>query len=153
MAVEHHPTTEEQDQRETDLGKVLNPGGPLSSKLRVLHVGPGHAFGGVGESVDLGFLLGEGLDDAHAVYVLVDDGGDVGETRLGDPRNREERSSHADPDEVHRWHDGQSDERKPRVNAEHEGERNDADGALHHDEWRKRRIHLHASDIAVGAAD
>ena len=42
-------------------------------------------------------LLGrERLHDAHAVDVLVDDGRDLGEARLGQPRDREHVAPHAD---------------------------------------------------------
>ena len=52
-------------------------------------------------------LGGERLDDADAVDVLVDDGGDVGEPRLDQPGHGEHRLSHPhaeDIDERHRRH-------------------------------------------------
>jgi hypothetical protein len=115
VAVHDHPSAAEQHQGESQLGQVLDPGGPDGSNVGVLDVGPRHALGGVGEAVDLRLFLREGLHHANAVDVLVHDGRDLGQTRLGDPGDGEHDATHLDADDVENRHHDHGDEREAQL--------------------------------------
>ncbi len=95
----------------------------------------------------------ERLHDPHSVDVLVDDGGDVGQARLDEPRHREHLLPHADADDVDERHRRHRHQRERHVDRQHLREREQRDAALHEDARREREVHLHRTDVGVRARD
>ena len=122
VLVDDHPSADEQDEDEADLGEVLHQWGEAGAQVGVLDVAPLHPVGRRGQLAQLLLLGGEAAHDAHAVDVLVHDGRHLGQAGLDDPRHREERLPHLhahDVDERHRRH---GHEGQRHADGEHEGE-------------------------------
>ena len=146
------PAVEEHD-RLAEAGQVLEQRRPLGPDVGVLHVRPLGAHRRAGQVLQLLVLGRERLHHAHAVDVLVDDGGDVGEARLDEPRHREHLLPHAHADDVDERHRRHRDQRERHVDREHLREREDRDAALHEDRRREREVHLHRADVGVRTRD
>ena len=99
----------------------------MSASVTIAHCGL-RVGRGAGQLVRLG---GEGLHDADAVDVLVDDGRDLGQARLREPRDREHVVAH--PHRARRRSARRHrDERETDVDRQHHGE---------HGEGRQRQRH------------
>ena len=101
LAVDGQPPAVGQHGGQADPGQVLHERGVGGPGVGLAHVGPAQALGGPGQPGDLALLGGEGLHDADAVDVLVDDGGHVGLAGGDDPREREDEVPQLRPDDVH----------------------------------------------------
>ena len=110
VSVDHHVATEEKDESETGLRQVLERRGPLRPQVGVFDVSPLELVGRLGKRAELVGLGGEGLHDADAVDVLVDDRRDVREPRLDQPGDGEHRLPHPHPGEVDEGHRRHGDE-------------------------------------------
>ena len=152
-AVDDHVAAEQQDQGQPHLGQVLDEGGEAGPEVGVFDVAPPQPVGRPGQRAELLLLGGEGLDHPHAVDVLVDDGGHVGQPGLDDPRHREHRLPHLDAGQVDEGHGGHGDEGQGHVDGQHEAEGHDGDGALDQDGRREGHVHLDRADVRVGPRD
>ena len=153
LLVDDHPAADEQHEDEADLGEVLHERGEAGAEVGVLDVAPLDPVGRIGQLPQLLLLGGEAAHDAHAVDVLVHDGRHLGQPGLDEPRNGEERLPHLHSDDVDERHGRHGDESQRHADGEHEGERDQRDGALHQDHRGERQVHLHRADVRVGPRD
>ena len=85
LPVDDEVAPEHEDEDEPHLGEVLDQRRETGPQVGILDVGPLHLFGGRRHLPELLLFGGERLDHAHAVGVLVDHGGHVGQAGLDHP--------------------------------------------------------------------
>ena len=93
VVVDDEPSAHEQHEDETHLREVLHQRSEACAQVGILDVAPLHPVGRRRQLPELLLLGGEAADDAHAVDVLVDHGGHLGQAGLDDPRHGEELTS------------------------------------------------------------
>ena len=153
LPVDREVAAVEEHQRLAEPRQVLDDRREPRPDLCLLHVCPLGALGAAREQLQLLGLRGERLHHSHALDVLVDDGGDVGEAGLDQPRHREHPLAHLESGDEDERHRRERDERERHVDRHHQDEGEHDDAALHEDERRLRQIHLHGADVRVGAGD
>ena len=153
MAVDDHVAPDQQHQGQPQLGQVLDGRRPAGPQVGVLHISPLDLVGCLGQRPQLLLLGGERLHHPHAVDVLVDDGGHLGQPGLDDPGHREHRLPHLHTGEVDERHGDHGHESQGHVDPEHEAEGDQGDAALHQDHGGEGHVHLDRADVRVGPGD
>ena len=114
------------------------------------HLGAVDDLRGVGDPLELALLLAEGLDDPHAVDVLVDDLDHVALALLAVPGGREDPPAHAVGDDEQRRGDDHADHGQQRRQVDHDAEREQHQQHVAAHDGEEAEQPLHQRRVGVG---